>query len=114
MVDNTYLGFNLNGSLKLDAATSLQGLAYFQTLNQVVPNGTTADVTPCGPGNGLLCNDDGSVVTGVSGVQVTNFLNGGPYSGLSVQQLTTHAYGVSVQGTETAPFGSLPMIWSSA
>jgi outer membrane receptor protein involved in Fe transport len=108
VVDNTYLGFNLNGSLELAASASLQGVAYFQTLNQVVPNGITEEVAPCGAGNALLCNSDGSVVTGVNGTPVTNFLDGATYSGLSVQQLTTHAYGASAQGTETAALGGLP------
>jgi outer membrane receptor protein involved in Fe transport len=103
-VDNTYLGFNLNGKLQLDAAASLQGVGYFQTLNQVVPNGITEEVSPCGTGNALLCNSDGPVVTGIGGAQVSNFLNGATYSGLSVQQLASHAYGASAQGTETADF----------
>jgi len=104
-VSNTYLGFNLNGSYKLGPATALQGLAYFQTLNQVIPNGTTVEVAPCDDGTGLLCNDDGSAVTTYNGRPVSDFLNGGTYSGLSVQQLTTHAYGASAQVTDTASLG---------
>jgi outer membrane receptor protein involved in Fe transport len=100
VVDNTYLGFNLNGSYKLSDTISLQSVAYFQTLNQVVPNGITEDVAPCG--DGLLCNSDGTVVTGPNGKLVTNFLDGATYSGLSVQQLDSHAYGTSVQVTDTA------------
>jgi iron complex outermembrane recepter protein len=103
-VSNTYLGFNLNGSQKLGAATALQALAYFQTLNQVIPNGTTVNVAPCG--NGLLCNDDGTVVTTDNAQPVTDFLNGGPYSGLSVQQLNSHAYGAAAQVTDAQRFGS--------
>ena len=102
-VSNTYLGFNLNGSQKLGAATALQALAYFQTLNQVIPNGTTVNVAPCG--NGLLCNDDGTVVTAVNAQPVTDFLNGGPYSGLSVQQLNSHAYGGAAQVTDAISLG---------
>jgi outer membrane receptor protein involved in Fe transport len=101
-VSNTYLGFNLNGSYKLGPATALQGLAYFQTLNQVIPNGTTVEVAPCNDGTGLLCNDDGSAVTTYNGQPVRDFLNGGSYSGLSVQQLNSHAYGASAQVTDTA------------
>jgi outer membrane receptor protein involved in Fe transport len=99
VVDNTYLGFNLNGSYTLGAETSLQGLAYFQTLNQVIPNGTTVEVAPCDDGTGLLCNSDGSVVTTYGNQPVTDFLNGGLYSGLSIQQLGSHAYGASAQAT---------------
>ncbi len=107
VTDNTYLGFNLNGSLKLGEATALQGLAYFQTLNQVIPNGTTVSVMPCGNGTDLLCNDDGTVVTTYNGQPVTDFLRGGPYSGLSIQQLNSHAYGASAQATDAAPLGGL-------
>jgi outer membrane receptor protein involved in Fe transport len=102
-VANTYLGFNLNGSFKLGNTASLQGVAYFQTLNQVVPNGITEEVEPCKNGTGLLCNDDGTVVTGEKGRQVNDFLNGATYSGLSVQQLDSHAYGTSAQVTVGAP-----------
>jgi iron complex outermembrane receptor protein len=110
-VDNTYLGFNLNGSYKLSEAAALQGLAYFQTLNQVVPNGITVDVGPCGNGTGLLCNSDGTVVTGLNGLALTDFLNGATYSGLSVQQLDSHAYGVSAQASDAAALGNRANYW---
>jgi outer membrane receptor protein involved in Fe transport len=106
-VDNNYSSFNLNGSLKLNPATSLEGVAFFQTLNQIVPNGITEEVAPCDNGTGLLCNSDGTVVTGVHGTPVADFLHGATYSGLSVQQLNSHAYGISAQATETAPLASL-------
>jgi outer membrane receptor protein involved in Fe transport len=103
VVANTYLSFNLNGSYKLGDTISLQGVAYFQTLNQVVPNGITEEVAPCDDGTGLLCNDDGTVVTGAKGKPITDFLNGATYSGLSVQQLDSHAFGTSAQVTVGAP-----------
>lgn len=86
---------------------ALQTVAYFQTLNQVIPNGTTVEVQPCGNGSDLLCNSDGTVVTTYNGQPVTDFLHGGSYSGLSVQQLDSHAYGVSLQATQAAPLGGL-------
>jgi outer membrane receptor protein involved in Fe transport len=107
VVNNTYLGFNLNGNYKLGDTSALQALAYFQTLNQVIPNGTTVEVQPCGNGTDLLCNDDGTVVTTYDGQPVTDFLHGGPYSGLSIQQLDSHAYGFSAQATESAPLAGL-------
>jgi iron complex outermembrane receptor protein len=106
VVDNTYSGLNLNGSYKLGEAAALQGVAYFQTLNQIVPNGITEEVAPCGNGTGLLCNSDGTVVTGLNGQPVTDFLNGATYSGLSVQQLNSHAYGASAQFSESTPLAS--------
>jgi len=106
VVDNTYLGFNLNGSYKLGEAAALQGLAYYQQLNQDIPNGTTVEVAPCGNGTDLLCNADGTVVTTYNGRPVSDFLHGGPYSGLSIQQLDSHAYGISAQATDAAPLAS--------
>jgi outer membrane receptor protein involved in Fe transport len=106
-VDNNYSSFNVNGSLELNPSTSLEGVAFLQTLNQIVPNGITEEVAPCGNGTGLLCNSDGTVVTGVHGTPVADFLNGATYSGLSVQQLNSHAYGVSAQATDKAPLASL-------
>lgn len=104
-VDNNYLGLNLNGAAALSGTASIEGVGYFQQLNQSVPNGTTTEVSPCAGTTGLLCNPDGSVVTTSNGRPVTDFLKGGPYSGLSVQQLNSHAYGVSAQLSETAPLG---------
>jgi len=54
----------------------------------------------------LLCNDDGTVVTTYNGQPVSDFLHGGPYSGLSVQQSDSHAYGASAQLTDAAPLAS--------
>jgi len=105
-VANTYLGFNLNVNAKLSEYSALQGVGYFQTLNQVVPNGITEEVAACGDRTGLLCNSDGTVVTGRDGHPVTDFLNGATYSGLSVQQLNSHAYGVSAQFTEHGDLAS--------
>ena len=102
-VYNKYVGINLNGNVSLGDTWSLQGVAYFQNLTQRIPNGTTAEVKPCG--DGLLCNDDGTVVTGRDGVPVADFRGGGPYSGLSVQGLDSHAYGASAQASNDADIG---------
>jgi outer membrane receptor protein involved in Fe transport len=100
LVTNKYVSANLNGTYALSDATTVQGVAYFQNLNQLVPNGTTPDVAPCGT---LLCNDDGSVVTTTGGRPVGNFIGNGLYSGLSTQNLAAHAYGASAQITNTTP-----------
>lgn len=102
-VRNTYAAANLNGTDKLTKSLSLQAVAYFQSLQQVVPNGITTEVAPCTDGTGLLCNADGSPVTGRNGQPVSDFLNGATYSGLSVQQLASHAYGAAAQALVTAP-----------
>jgi outer membrane receptor protein involved in Fe transport len=101
-VQNQYVAATLSGDYRLGRSTSLQGVAYAQTLTQRIPNGITEEVAPCDDGSGLLCNPDGIVVTGLSGQPVADFLNGATYSGLSVQTLVTHAYGASLQVTETA------------
>jgi len=44
VVDNNYAALNLNGVRHLGDALSIQGLAYVRQLNQVIPNGTTAQV----------------------------------------------------------------------
>jgi iron complex outermembrane receptor protein len=106
-VDNKYVAVNLNGTYKLSDATSLQSVGYFQNLRQYVPNGITAQVAGCGDGSGLLCNDDGTVVTTYNNQPVSDFENGGVYSGLSVQQLQSHAYGAAVQATDRRTLGSL-------
>ena len=106
-VDNDFLGLNARGTASLGGELSAQGVAYFQRLGQRVPNGTTVEVSACGPDEFLLCNDDGSVLTTTGGQPVSNFLNGGPYSGLSVQQLDSHAYGASAQLNDAAPAAGL-------
>jgi outer membrane receptor protein involved in Fe transport len=102
-VDNKYLSLNVNGTYRASEAISLQGLAYSQTFSQDIPNGTTVEVDTCTNNAALLCNDDGTVVTGPNGQPVPDFLHGGPYSGLSTQLLTTHAYGLSGQFSDDAP-----------
>jgi outer membrane receptor protein involved in Fe transport len=102
-VDNQYFMGNLHGEYRFADTTSVQGLAYYQRLSQYVPNGITEEVGACGGGSRFLCNSDGTVVTGANGLPVNNFLDGATYSGLSVQELDSHAYGVSVQATESAP-----------
>lgn len=106
-VDNKYFSANLNGNFRLADHVSLQALGYYQRFQQTVPNGITEEVQPCDDGTGLLCNDDGTVVTGVNNTQVTDFLNGATYSGLSIQQLDSHAYGAAAQLADDATPGGL-------
>jgi outer membrane receptor protein involved in Fe transport len=105
-VVNNYLSMHLHGTDKLSATTSLQAAAYFQNFRQYVPNGITEEVAPCNNGTGLLCNSDGTVVTTTGGQSVADFLNGGVYSGLSVQELQSHTHGISLQATDRRPIGS--------
>ena len=107
-VTNQYVAANLNGVFRLAPTTSIQAVGYFQTITQRIPNGITEEVGPCDDGTGLLCNDDGSVVTGLGGQPVADFLNGAIYSGLSVQTLVTHAYGASAQIVDSRKFLGRP------
>ena len=107
-VYNKYVAVNLNGSYQLNDNTTLQELAYFQNLTQRVPNGATVEVDTCAApySTALLCNDDGTPVTGRNGVPVPDFLNGGVYSALSSQGLDSHYFGASTQVTnESEIFG---------
>jgi hypothetical protein len=107
-VHNQYFALNLHGSYAIDPKLSVQGVAYYQNLDQLIPNGTTVDVAPCNDGSGLLCNGDGAYVTGPGGALVPDFANGGPYSGLSTQSLNAHAYGGSLQMTDTNELAGRP------
>jgi hypothetical protein len=66
-VYDQYLGLNLHGTYAIDSKMSVQGVAYYRNLDQRIPNGTTVDVSPCNDGSGLLCNGDGTYVTGAGG-----------------------------------------------
>ncbi|HZZ63004.1 MAG TPA: TonB-dependent receptor [Roseiarcus sp.] len=107
-VYNQYFGLNLHGTYAIDSKTSIQGVAYVQNLDQRIPNGTTVDVSPCNDGSGLLCNGDGSYVTGAGGAPIPDFANGGPYSGLSTQTLNARSYGASLQLTNTNDLAGRP------
>ena len=105
-VSNKYVAVNLNGTYALNDTTALQGLAYFQNLTQRVPNGATIEVGQCAApfSPALLCNDDGTPVTGRNGVPVPNFISNGVYSALSSQGLDSHVYGASAQVTNEDEF----------
>lgn len=102
-VDNRYASVNLNGAEKIADGISMQGAVYFQSFRQYIPNGITSAVTPCADGRGLLCNSDGTPVTTTGEQAVSDFLNGGSYSGLSLQRLNSHAYGATIQATDERP-----------
>jgi outer membrane receptor protein involved in Fe transport len=100
---NRYVAVNFNGSYVLNDATSLQAVGYYDNLTQRVTNGATEEVMPCDNGTGLLCNSDGTPVTGRFGTLVPDFLNGATYSGLVLEGLQAQSYGASLQLTSEAP-----------
>ena len=107
-VYNQYFGLNLHGTYAIDSKLSLQGVAYYQNLDQRVPNGDTVDVEPCDDNPGFLCNEDGSMVIGPGGKPIPDYWSGGPYSGLVSSTLNAHAYGASLQLTDTNNLAGRP------
>ena len=77
--------------------TSLQGLLYYANLSQRLSNGVTVDSDPCDDGSGMPVREAGVYLTDRSGQPIPDFLNGGPYSGLSLQGTDSNAYGTSAQ-----------------
>lgn len=97
-IENSYGSVNFSGSVDVGADTSIQALAYYRYFRQAVVNGNAPNDTPCDDGSGLLCFD-GGVSTTTGGVQIGDFLNGGPYSQLDKQDTITHAFGLAGQVT---------------
>lgn len=95
---NKYAQISANGSYQVSDTTSVQTVAYFQNFLQSVVNGNVPDATPCG---NFLCTGPGQFLTTTGFVPIPNYLNGGPYSQLNVQDTNTNGYGLSLQATNT-------------
>jgi iron complex outermembrane recepter protein len=68
----------LNGNLKLNETTSIQGVLYYRQYGQNVSNGNTTDYVPCGDGSGTLCQPDGSTpLTNAAGQSLPDISDGG-------------------------------------
>lgn len=100
VVDNQYVAVNLNGTRDLTDETSLQWVLYYSNLSQRLANGVTVDSVPCNDGSGNLCTAEGDYLTDRSGKPISDFLNGGPYGGLSSQGTDTNAFGASAQASD--------------
>ncbi len=99
---NQYLQIAGNLAWDITDTTTLQANAYYSNLSQRVINGNTPNFQPCNAANGLLCEQDGATpLTGRNGAAIPDFLNGGPYSELSLQGIDSNGYGGSVQATDT-------------
>lgn len=97
VVDNQYVAVNLNGTHDISDNDSIQALTYYSNFTQRLSNGLTVDAQPCTDGSGFLCNGSGNYITGKLANPITDFLNGGPYSGLGTQGTNSNAFGVSAQ-----------------
>ena len=103
---NKYSLVSLSGTWGIGLGTSLQGVAYYSNLSQRILNGNTTIAQPCTSTPGFLCDDNGALLHGTSGVPIPDFLNGGPYSQLNSQAVDTNGYGASLQMThDSTVFG---------
>jgi outer membrane receptor protein involved in Fe transport len=100
---NKYLRLNVNGSYDVSNDTSLQGVAYYDYLNQKYINGAASDFGVCAAGSGFLCASPGVFLTDRAGNPIPDFLSGGPYSQLNQQSINTNGYGASLQVTNRTP-----------
>jgi outer membrane receptor protein involved in Fe transport len=92
---NRYGLANLFGTVQWNAALSLQANLYVSRFRQDTSNGDASDAEPCNAG--LLCLDDGTVLTDVNGNPIPDFLSGGPYAQLNATQTKTFAFGGAAQ-----------------
>ena len=102
---NTHGLANLYGTLRLFDALSFQGNVYLSGFHQKSLNADASDAAPCDTVPGLLCLDDGSLVTGENGNPIPDFLSGGPYAQLNATATDTTGYGLSFQLSYDAPLG---------
>ena len=104
VVYNKYISINLSGNYTFNDQTSLQGVSYFSNFSQRLVNGVTEDTQSCVDANanptGFICTGEGTPFTGPTGAPIPDFLNGGPYGGISYQNTNSNAYGVSAQVTD--------------
>ena len=91
LLANLYGGFDFGGGL------SLQANLYLSHLAQRTKNGDSSDAEPCNDGSGLLCLDNGEVVTDASGIAVPDFLAGGAYAQLNTTATGTTGFGGTLQ-----------------
>ena len=99
-IANTYAAANLSANIEVGEALSVQALGYYRYFRQSVLNGNAPNDTPCADGSGLLCFS-GGLSTTVGGGSISDFLGGGQYGQLDTQSTSTHAYGGSLQLTDT-------------
>jgi outer membrane receptor protein involved in Fe transport len=94
---------NLYGILRVSDVLSFQGNLYLSGFRQRSMNGDASVAQPCAALAGLLCLDDGSVVTGENTNPIPDFLSGGPYGQLNVTRTDSTAYGGAFQAAYDAP-----------
>ncbi|MEN3974358.1 TonB-dependent receptor [Emcibacter sp. SYSU 3D8] len=120
---NRFGRINLNASLRLSDAWSVQAGGYVGHLRQRTRNGDAADVEPCEDDEALLCLEDGDALTALGGGAIGNFITdspyaglpafaerfeeGGPYAQLNRTATNTDSFGVSAQVTWQGKVGGM-------
>jgi outer membrane receptor protein involved in Fe transport len=101
-VNNQYVSVNLSATYDITDRTSLQTVTYLQHFAQKLENGVTVDYQPCDSDATQLCENDGATqITDVHGNIVPSSIAGANgYSGLSIQNTKSNAYGTSAQVTD--------------
>jgi len=92
---NTFGLANLFGDVTLGDGFALQGNAYVSRFGQRTFNGDASDAQPCGVG--LLCLEEGTIVTDRSGSPIPDFLSGGAYAQLNRTATETTGFGGALQ-----------------
>jgi hypothetical protein len=100
-VRNNYLSLNLNGAYNITDETSVQAVVYYTIRSQRVVNGITTDFAPCDDGSGNLCDSPGVFATDRSGNPIPDFLNGGPYGGVSYRGVDSNGCRASARVSGT-------------
>ena len=100
---NTHGLANLYGILRASDALSFQANLYLSGFRQRSRNGDASAAQPCAAPAGLLCLDDGSVVTGEDAKPIPDFLSGGPYGQLNTTRTDSTGYGGALQAAYDAP-----------
>jgi iron complex outermembrane receptor protein len=91
---------NLNGSLKLNDAWSIQSVLYYRQFQQEVSNGNTTDYAACTVAVGSLCQSDGlTVVTNAAGALLPDISDGGsvPIGENDFESIHTDGRGAALQ-----------------
>jgi outer membrane receptor protein involved in Fe transport len=99
---NRYGLANLYGTVQLAPTLSMQGNVYVSRSQQRTKNGDASDAEPCGDDKELLCLEDDTVLTDVSGNLIPNFLSSGTYGQLNQTSTSTAGFGGSLQVNDRA------------
>jgi iron complex outermembrane recepter protein len=85
-INHNYVRVNLNGSFDITDTTSIQTVAYYDNLLELVLNGNGSPISPCPDGTPFLCESPGVVATTLAGTPIPTFLGTeGVYGSVATQ-----------------------------